>query len=300
MTLTYSAYGMLISSDIALPELSAGLIGDGAADVEVRLGVTPHDGLADGKQIAPYIWAGSTDFLLEVPGIARFLVSSGKRIIVQPIGDIDEESVRVFLLGSAIGALLFQRGLFVLHGNGIEIDGKCLICVGPSGIGKSTLTAAFLQRGYRVLADDVMPIDGNGMAVPGFPRIKLWQDVADKLGIETSGLVRIRPNLEKFNLPLGDRFCTMPLPVVRICVLSDHHSDKVDIKPVTGIEKFQILQANTYRHRFMAGMSLQGDHLRQCGALAGKVSMSKVQRPKAGFLIDGLVDALLADLNGLK
>ena len=178
MKFMYEAYGMTASSEIELPELRAVSQIVGHPDISVVLGNTPRGGLAGGKQISPYIWVGENDFLLEVPRIARFRVIDGRKIIIDPYPNIDEDSVRVFLLGSALGALLFQRNLLVLHGNAVEIGDKCLICVGNSGVGKSTLTAAFMQRGYRVLADDVVPVTDDGFAIPGFPRIKLWQDVA--------------------------------------------------------------------------------------------------------------------------
>lgn len=297
MSFFYSAYGMQISSEIFLPELSVSNRADDQADLEILYGSVTTDALENPKQIGPFIWADTNDLLFEVPGVARFLISSGKQILIDPASGIDAESVRVFLLGSAFGAALLQRRLLVLHGNGIEINGKCLICVGPSGIGKSTLTAAFLQRGHRILADDVIPIEPSGMAIPGFPRIKLWQDVAEKMGIDTTQLSRIRPELQKFNLPLKENFCEIPTPVIRICVLSEHQSNSVEVTPITGIEKFRILQANTYRSRFMAGMSLQNSHLSQCSTLAQNISMIKVSRPMEGFQINLLADAIFNDIH---
>ena len=133
----------------------------------------------------------------------RFLVRQGREIIYEPLDGSDEDSIRVFMLGSCIGALLFQRGFLVLHGNAFEVDGQGVMCVGQSGAGKSTLAAEMMRRGHRVIADDVCPVDSAGNAIPGMPRIKLWQDSADKLGVNTSELKRIRPLLEKFNCPLG-------------------------------------------------------------------------------------------------
>lgn len=294
MKFDYSCYNLKVTSELELPELGTGLGSDISADIIVEFRDLSDSNLSDSTQIAPFVWSKNNTLIFEVPGVARFLITGGSSIAIDPAPTSDEASLRVFLLGSAFGALLMQRGFFVLHGNAIEIDGQCLICVGPSGIGKSTLTAAFLRRGYRVLADDVVPIDANGFAIPGFPRIKLWQDAADKMEINTEVLSRIRPNLEKFNMPLGVQFCAMPRPVTHICLLSEHHGETVEITQVKGFEKFPVLQANTYRPRFTAGMQLKAEHLRQCGALADKVSISKVQRPKVGFKLDELVDALLS------
>jgi hypothetical protein len=175
---------------------------------------------------------------------------------VRPQPGIDAASVRVFLLGSVLGAVMFQRGFLVLHGNAIDVGGRAMVCLGPSGAGKSTLAAAMALRGYPVLADDVVPVDADCAAVPGFPRIKLWLDTAERLDIATGGLDRIRPGLEKFNLPLRSAFRDMPLPIRWIYLLHPANADAITVTPVAGQNLFKPLQANTYRRRFMEGMSL--------------------------------------------
>src|SRR5258708_39789946 len=79
-----------------------------------------------------------------------------------------------------MGAIFHQRGLLPLHANAIEVGGQAVAFVGPSGAGKSTLAAYFRDRGYRVLCDDVWVVsfgsDGEPLAWPGVPRVKLWGD----------------------------------------------------------------------------------------------------------------------------
>ena len=96
----YSCYGLIIQSDLALPEL----IGletepDTPSDVTITLDEVSAAGLCDGKQLGPYLWVSDTALWLEVPHVARFLVVDGQRIVIQPASGIDEDSVRVFLLG---------------------------------------------------------------------------------------------------------------------------------------------------------------------------------------------------------
>ena len=154
----FSAYDLSIDSELAMPELLPGRH-TGVPDVHIRLGSVTVDGLPQGKQLGPFLWVAAETLWLEIPHIARFLISQGNEIIIDPEPGIDEDSVRVFLLGPVIGALLFQRGYLVLHGNAIRIGDQCLVCVGHSGVGKSTLAAGFMQRGYDILADDVVPVD---------------------------------------------------------------------------------------------------------------------------------------------
>lgn len=298
MTHLYTAYGLSIASEFALPELEQIPAPDGTPDLDIRIGGVPDapDPAQGWRAISPFVQVAEGRFWLTVPGVARFTIEHGTQVHVSPNTGVDEASVRVFLLGSVLGAVLFQRGFLVLHGNAIDIDGRAMACLGHSGAGKSTLAAAFAARGYRVLADDVVPVNADCAAVPGFPRIKLWQDSADRLEIATGALDRIRPELEKFNLPVRDRFCDTPLPIRWVYLLNPANEKGIALTPISGMKRFQPLLAHTYRRRFMEGMALRPEHLQRCGALAGRIHLARVQRPNKGFDIDRLVDALLADM----
>jgi hypothetical protein len=295
----YTTYELIIKSELILPELiplNDNNIEEGV-DVAITVSAVDNAGLANGKQLGPFLWVTPTQLWLQVPNVARFLVENGKQITIDPEPGIDEDSVRVFLLGSAFGALLFQRGYLVLHGNAIRIGDQCLICVGQSGAGKSTLAAGFMQRGYPVLADDVVPVDAECRALPGFPRIKLWQDVADKLEIDTSNLQRVRPNLEKFNYPIHSDEVNKPLPIRWIYILGTDHIDTMHTESIKGMERFQPLYNNTYRVRFLNGMALKPQHLQLCGQLASRIHLSRLIRPRVEFTLDEMIDTILDDID---
>lgn len=292
----YTSYGLSISSTIALPELQTLDRKPEQADVEIRIGQVGEGGLDNGKQLGPFLWASPDALSLEVPNVARFLVREGREIVVEPVPGIDEDSVRVFLLGSAFGALLFQRGLLVLHGNAVRVGDQCLVCVGPSGAGKSTLAAGFMQRGHEILADDVVPVDAECRAVPGFPRLKLWRDAVDRLDIDAGPLKRIRPETEKFNYPLVRQFAEKPLPVRWVYILGTHQRSDTVFETIHGMQRFQPLHNNTYRVRFLQGMALKGEHLQLCGRLAGRIRLTQVTRPQKGFELESLMDRILADI----
>lgn len=292
----YRLFGLSISSDIRLPELSP-VPGDEGCDIDIRRGPVATDGATVGPEMGPFSHAGHNALWLHVPGVARYLASGGSELTYQPEEGVDEASLRVFMLGTCVGALLLQRGQMVLHGNAFEVSGGCAICVGASGSGKSTLAARMLQRGHRIIADDVCPIDERGRAVPGVPRLKLWQETTRKLGLDTAGLRRLRPAMAKFDVPLGDAFRTEPAPVRAIYILTPWNQDRFAIEDVAGIAKFQALRANTYRFRFLQGMGLGALHLQQCTALASETRVAQVFRPRLGFDIDGLADHILSDLS---
>lgn len=292
----YRLFGLRISSDMRLPELFP-CGSHRSSDVEIRRGSVPADGFAVGPKVGPFSHAAENSLWLHIPDVARYLVRNGREVIYQPADDIDEASVRVFLLGSCVGALMLQRGELVLHGNAFEVGDHCVVCLGSSGAGKSTLAARMVQRGHSLIAEDVCAIDSDGRAIPGIPRLKLWQDTARQLEIETTGLDRVRPSIAKFHMPLLEAFRTDPAPIRAIYVLTPWNRDDFAVTDIAGIAKFQTLRANSYRFRFVKGMALGPRHFQQCRALAADVPVAQVFRPRLGFDIDGLVDIILGDIS---
>ncbi|GAB5348638.1 hypothetical protein [Alteriqipengyuania sp. 357] len=294
----YRQFDLAFVSDLALPEMSGGgePTSEEAADIVIERGPVPADGAQIGPQIGPYSHAVAQRLWLHIPGVARFLIENGNRVVYHPEPGIDEDSIRVFLLGSCVGTLLLQRGQLVLHGNAFAMGDGCVVCVGPSGAGKSTLAARMMQRGHAIIADDVCPVDPEGHAVPGMARMKLWQDTAERLGIDTTPLRRIRPELEKFDLPVALPARAGRLPIRAIYILSPWNREGAfAVEDLSGLAKFQALRDNTYRFRFVKGMLQAADHMKQCGTLAERVPVAQLHRPRQGFDIDGLVGCIQED-----
>jgi hypothetical protein len=186
--LRYRAFGLAIRSCLPLPELLPA--DSGPADVEVEYGEVPAE-LPDALARGVRFQAAPGRLLLQVDGVARYLVSGGSRVTIARDPAAGDEDVRVFLLGSVFGALLHQRDDLVLHGSAIEWDGAAVVFMGFSGAGKSTLAAAFRKRGRPILTDDLCVVrpDGSGrmLAHPGFPEAKLWLDSLQELDSAASG-----------------------------------------------------------------------------------------------------------------
>lgn len=286
---------MKLESDLLFPELLAAN-NEESADIAVIRGNVSHRGLDGKAQEDDWQQSGVNTLWLQFPDVACFLIENGKTITYTPYENADDASIRLFILGSCIGAILYQRGFWILHGNAFKVANEAIICVGHSGAGKSTLAGAMLQRGFKIVADDVCAIDETGKVISGMPRIKLWKDAAERLGIETEGLKRIRPQLDKFDVPLGDQFCREPLPVKAVYVLNIHDEDSFLFEPVEGMKKFSELACNTYRLSYMQGMQLASNHLQQCAKLAKQSRVISVSRPSDGFLLDELVDKILQDV----
>ena len=291
---SYRAYGYNLISDIPLVRLSPGF--DASLDtISVERCETLPDKPVDAIQVGPFAWGSERMISLNVNQIVHMVAQGGKTLRYRAYEGADETSVQLFLMGSGLGALLMQRQLLVMHGNAVEIDGACIMCVGPSGIGKSTTAAGLLQRGYRIMSDDICAIDMQSRIIPGMPHIKLWQDAADHLEMSTSHLDRVQPHVEKFGMPLGDAFCESFAPVKTIYLLEAHNTPDITLETLKTSQKFMALRNNTYRLPFVKGMNLAATHFQQLSSLSKAVTVKRVRRPKQGFQLDALLDALLED-----
>ncbi|MDX2346772.1 MAG: hypothetical protein QNK11_07880 [Legionella sp.] len=293
----YHAFDLKIKSELLLPELLVASNISSAADIVIKFGEVSPSGLSDAASSGAFYQANSNHFWLNIPNIARFLITDGNHIIIDPSDAADEDSIRLFLLGSCMGALLMQRDLFLLHANAIKVGECCISFSGRSGIGKSTLSAAFMQRGYSVLADDVCVLNQQQEVIPGFPHIKLWADASQKLAIQTKALRQIRPNLDKFSVPLASQFYQTNLPLKLVYILNAHNKDSFEFNALDGMKKILPLKNNTYRYAYLKGLGKTKTHLKQTGTLASNVSVVRISRPKAGFQLDELVDLIEADLS---
>jgi hypothetical protein len=298
----YRAFGLTIGSSIEIPEL---LMAEGEGkckpDVVIQPGTVP-EALENPIKNGVRFQAKPGHFLLKVAKIARFYVSHGSRIVVEPLPGANGAEVRLFLLGSVLGALLHQRKQLPLHASSIKVDGKCVIFCGASGYGKSTIARAFVKRGYHLHADDicVIALDKNGLpfVYPGYPSFKLWEDSLLKIGEDPFFYSRIRGALKKFAVPAREQFNIKPLPIKKIYVLLPHNKTEIEISELSGMKKFNALKNQTFKRRFLKSLGNQKSHFKTVGIVSNHVPISYVYRPLKPFLLTELSDLLEKDFLG--
>jgi hypothetical protein len=295
----FQAYGLTIESDFALPELTPAGDSTSAVDVRIMLGTVPdHLETVVGRGVL--YEASADEFLLNMPKIARYWVRNGNEILIEKAASASDNDVRVFMLGSCVGALLHQREMLVLHAAAIGTDAGAVLFAGPSGVGKSTLLGEMLNRGYSMMVDDVCGVVSAGLSgveiVPGYPRTRLWADAAKRLEVDTSGLDRTRTSLEKFERQLPGAFWNRPAPMRRLYVLSMGNSDELSIEPLARVQAFGMVLFNTYRRQFLEGLEMQAPHFALASSVAATVRVARVRRPSGSFELGALADLIEADL----
>lgn len=292
---TYRCFGLNIDSCIPMPGC---LPTTGETDVVIKYGNVP-DSLPNVvmKRTASQTAPGS--FLLSMNQVAKYLVTNGNQVTIERMSGAEDDEIRLFLMGSAWCALLIQRKLLPLHGSAINVDGKSVIFSGLAGRGKSTLAAAFRKRGYQLLSDDLCAISTidqeKPILIPGYPWLKLWDDVLKKMDESKQHLAPVRPDWNKYYLPIGKQFCATPLPVGRVYILSANNTDNFNINRLTGVNKVNALIQNTYRHHQVKGLGMMALHFQQCTTVAQHAQISKITRPRGSFRLNKLVDMLIKD-----
>ena len=151
-TYQYRIYDIIIQSQLELPDL----IEDNSSqtDILIKYGKVPSE-LKNPKSQGVLYEANKEEFIFKFPKIGSFSVKCGSEIVIQPADSASPSEIRVFLLGSVMGALLHQREIFPIHGSTINTSNGAVIISGRSCAGKSTLAAAFQNAGFEVIADDV-------------------------------------------------------------------------------------------------------------------------------------------------
>jgi hypothetical protein len=288
---SYFAYGLHIRSELALPELvEAG----GVADVTIRFGSVgysrtenPENGL---------LWATEDEACISFAEIGSFLVRGGHEIVVDPVPGEDERWVRNAVLGPAMGALLYQRGLLTLHASATSVGGEVVAFMADKRRGKSTMAAAMCAHGHRLVADDITAVMSDGtrpIVSPGYPLLKLWSDAAAAIGENPTALLEIFPNMRKRGLRARDESSTEPLPLGCIYVLDQ--GEALEIEPLRSQEALIEVIRNTYGRRLLQA-ARTGSHLRQCADVIRSVPVRRLKRPYALAALSDVVRLVEEDL----
>ena len=274
----YSLFGLHIRSDLLLPEL-LGACPESEPQVFVQLGralpaVVTSAGLLSTE-------AG---VLLTIDGIARYAIADGCRIIVDRESGVPDANVRLYLLGSAMGVLLHQRGMLPLHANAVEIEDGAFAFMGVSGSGKSTLAASFHDKGYRVIADDVCAVrfdrSRRPFVTPGLPRLRLWQEALEGTGRQPSQYSRSYAgddNWDKFDVPLPHE-TAVRAEVELVGVYLLERGESLSISQLRGLDATQAVFSNTYRGSYVpAAGNVQG-HWEACMELVRQTPIFEIRR----------------------
>lgn len=187
-----------------------------------------------------------------------------------------------YILGWGLAMLAYQRNELAMHCSVVCDDkGAVLIC-GESGCGKSTITTAFLESGYRFMADDMAFVsthDGISYVKPAFPYQKLCRDAAMESSCHVEDMIYIDEMKDKYLIPYRGDFVDSPVKIRSMLILFQCKGEKVIYKEISGIDRLHVCLNNTFLRRLLK----ERMYLPKFGALglgiAGSVPMYSIGRP---------------------
>lgn len=290
----YRIGGLYIRSEIALPELT--LQRPAPTDLRITLGNVPTAlPAAHWEQYGVQI-EGNTA-LLDIPGIARYLIDQGKTIRIDPAPGADMVDIRLFLLGTAFGIACHQSGAFPLHASAVLVQDRAVAFIGASGSGKSTLGAWLSRANYPLLTDDVCILKAQRGSAPiahsGSPRIKLWKDALQALEIDHRTLQRDMTRTDKFHLTLEPVPSTLATPLHAIYLLSSEDTPCSKIEgPLDQLSAIAAIADNTYRQELIEILGLSMQHFIACADIALHVPVYRLLRPRSLQAMATVIDTL--------
>lgn len=277
----FALHGLVIECDA---ELTGVALAQGSADITISSSQMTDQWRWDGQERDHWIHVSDdkTRVRIDVPDVAVFLVTRGRQIEYARAGDATSGAFQSFLLGRVLAAALYQRGLFPLHGSAVEIDGQVVILLGERGAGKSTLAAALMRAGHRLIADDVSVISPALTVASGVGRSKLWADSLDHFGVALDGLTPVDLQEGKFFWD-GAEQGAQNGPVACLIEL---HEGVLGAQKLNHVEGFDLCRRHSFEFDFVRAFGLEQVFMDWAGSLVPKVPAHRLSYPRDFDVLD--------------
>jgi len=293
----YSAFGLLIESEIELPELDMADTSILPAQIKINLGSVPST-LDNSFMKTPWEELSQESYILRVDGIADFLAQNGDTIIIEPKDMNQLDDVRVFLFNSLLAQLLYQRGILILHGMAFLMKDKAVLLLGHSITGKSSIALDLYKRGYSVINDEICAVViGNGKAeiLPGIARITVWKDTLEKFGENPEDYNVIRKGFYKYNYPV-ETFSNKLIEISDVVIMNNNNMKDIRLTAVLGAKKFEKLMLNVFRLKLK---SFDSQKQKNYNDIVGIASCAKIHQLDYNIKvhhINNITDYILKEL----
>ncbi|HEY9851348.1 MAG TPA: hypothetical protein V6D28_17900 [Leptolyngbyaceae cyanobacterium] len=295
-----TAYGLGIQSELPLPALVSGAT---TVDVVVKMGKVDRTVSEIASPSNFLLRASQEEACFYCEKVGAFLVKNGREIIVDANLGVDERVLSHFLVGLPLAMLLHQRGLLILHGSAVAINGAVVAFVGRSGAGKSTIAATFHRDNYPIVTDDILAVDinisGNIRVIPSYPQLRLWPETINFLGEVPENLPQVYPKAEKRAKTLNSQFQLTPLPLQGIYVLDRGNDREIEVlKPQAAF--LEIARQCYPNFDLLTAIGTSEFKFQQCIKLARRLRVCRLKRPRDLSSLPELTKLVEADILSSK
>ena len=255
--LRLTGYGLRLASQLPVPGAVAD-DGDVLPDVTIALessrptGAAPiYDRIRDGLNFV-------------CPGVASYRIAPDM-IAVAPDPAAAPGMVSGMLVATALPALLWLRGRFVLHAGAARLPGGVALAIaGESGRGKSTILAQLVESGAALIGDDTIAFDMS----------------ADQPASGLSGgwFAAAEAGSDRCFVAAAPAKSLAAAPIAAILVLEERGGEEGDIARLDPVVAVVSLLANRHRPRIPALLGRTAETLRDATLLAGAIPLYSWRR----------------------
>ena len=288
----YKAYGEVIDSELAFPQLEEVKEDTGKAGITIKVGELPKEIKADIVEHKGPSGKGDGFYWLNTPGGYFAVIGEDTLVAEIRVEEDDPQSERIaqawmrtYLLGYGLSLVFMQKNRMAVHCSAVAGPEGSILISGGSGAGKSTLADAFLRSGWKLVADDVAVIDKKEDRIttqPAFPLRKLCRDAAVRLGYDLSELTYIDEEKDKFAVACSEQFVTGETDVKAMFVLAARSGETVRIEEVSGQEKIQLFVDNLFLQAVNRRDGLEPRSFFRCLEILSVLPVYRLYRPAEG------------------
>ena len=233
-----SLYGFDVATDVPLARLRPGAGTRGLLTVSVARvdepsgGEIVHEWFGPGVTFRMHRVGDRLHCSCSVTG--SFVVDAAAGSIqAQPRADRGtDEMWEHRMVGTALPLLLAERGDLVVHAAAIETDAGAVLFVGPAGRGKSTLALTAPSLGLRILAEDGVDVDADGVVWPGPRGVRIRRDVVDAIALETRGQPGATPRRKATYFIPDALYADLPVGLAAVVILAERSRDGFLTEPL--------------------------------------------------------------------
>ena len=294
----YKVYGLIVESDIEIPELLSIDKNENKVDIKIKKDIIPKDVI---EKIPSYSWFkyDVDSMVFTVKNIGSFYIYDGKNIVVQPSENADNQGIKTFILGTSFGMILLQRNKVAIHGGAILIEENAIILTGQSGAGKSTLTNYFRHYEYPFMADDVcstIELQDEIFIEPAYPQQKICRDAMEKIGYRIDDFKLIDEDREKYVIPTHESFVKEKRKLKAIFEIEPYDGEEVKIEEVSGGEKMKIILRNIYRIEIIVPHGIPPTYFKKVINISKNTLLFRIKRSRDQFSVDRQIELIEREL----
>ncbi len=302
----YKIYNQNVMSEILLPEVIE-IENPDNIDVEIVVSDTYTD-TSDNENtvhitsaLSNWFYCGLSEkhMVFNVSSI-NFEITGGNKISVFLPKAYDGDKLRTYILGTAFGVIMMQKGVIPIHAASIESNRKSVLLTGFSNCGKSTYLEHLIRKGYKFSADDVSMLsieNGCPKIYSAYPQRKTAKNILDKLQVDSLSFECIQESgKEKCLVRELDSWCAetlSPKAIIEITPLRGGARFQPYVEKMSGLNALKVVRRQLYRKQFYENNNVFTPGMMKTLLLTLKsVSVYRLIRPDDSECIDECVELI--------